>query len=255
MSAWIKNFSLADLSDQSLIVARIECDTIGDLPATTDFPGRTLQKGSEAHVIDGNTVYELDSTGNWIRQDEAGRLDVYTKAETDNLIRDQKSYTDEYLDRLFQITKKNMLNVWGQTSQQISGITWTINADGSVRATGTASADSNLYIWRNAFPPPAISEDIMITGMPAGSSPTTWNIGFTTTATGTQTITEPTQIKASIAATATRFFMKVVSGQQNVDLTFWPMVIPARIYAVSPSFSPYAPTNAELYQLIRSYHA
>lgn len=254
MSAWIRSYSLADISDQTLIVAKIECDTDGDLPDYDYFAGYELQKGSEAHVIDGNTMYMMDSSGTWIRQDEAGRFDAYTKQETDSLIQQQRSYTDNFLDRLFNITKKNLLNVWGQTSQVINGITWTINSDGSVRASGTASADSILYIWRNAFPPPTINEDIMVTGMPEGSSASTWNIGYTTTATGTMTLTQPTQIKASIAATTTRFFMKVVSGQQNVDLLFQPMVIPYGVYEISPDFAPYAPTNVELYQLIRSYH-
>lgn len=88
MSAWIKTYSLADLTDQTQIVAKIECDTVSDLPAVNAFAGRILNKGSEAHVIDGNTVYELNSAGSWIRQDEAGRFDVYTKTETDTKISD-----------------------------------------------------------------------------------------------------------------------------------------------------------------------
>lgn len=253
MAAWITNYSLVDLSDQTQIVAQIECDEDSDLPGVNDFTGKVLNKGSTAHVIDGNTKYMLDSTGTWIRQDDAGRFNVYTRTETDILLRNEQIRTDGYLDRLFQYTKKNLLNVWGQNSQTINGILWTINNDGTIRASGTASADSVLYIWRNAFPPPVISEDIMITGLPAGASAATWNYVFTSSGVS-QTITADTLIKASIAANTQRFALKVVNGQQNVDLTFSPMVIPANIYTVSPDFAPYAPTAAELYQLIRSYH-
>lgn len=250
MSAWIKTYSLADLSDQSLIVAQIECDEYADLPGISDFTGRTLVKGSTAHVIADNTIYELNSAGNWIRQDDAGRFNVYTRAEVDDLIDDQ----NRLLDMLFRTNCKNLLNVWGQTSQSISGIQWTINNDGTVRANGLATADSMLYIWRNAFPPPTLNFDIVISGAPDGASDSTYDIAYTSSASGTIAITSTREIARSIALTTTRLALRVRSGQ-NVDILFKPMVIRKDIYTVSPSFEPYAPSNAELYQLIRSYHS
>ena len=148
---------------------------------------------------------------------------------------------------------KNILNVWGQTSQTISDIVWTINADGTVRAQGTASANSVLYIWRNAFPPPAITESIVVSGCPAGASDSTYDIAYTSTASGTISITTPQTISQAIAATTTRLALRVYSGQ-TVDIVFKPMVCRYREYQYSTEFVPYSPTNAELYQIIRSYH-
>ncbi len=143
---------------------------------------------------------------------------------------------------------KNLLNVWSQTSQTISGITWTINNDGTVRAQGTATADSVLYIWRNAFPPPAIDFDITISGLPAGASDTTYDYVYTSTATGSLSITDTREFTRSIAETTTRFALRVYSGQ-NVDIVFSPMICRS-IFYITQKFVPYSPTNAELYKML-----
>lgn len=263
MSAWIKTYSLADISDQSQIVAQIECDDVSDLPGISDFTGYTLNKGSMAHVIDDNSAYELNSSGSWILQEDPMFKDVYTKSEVDDLIDGLDNRIDaietDYQDITYMIGKlidggaKNILNVWGQTSQTINDIIWTINTDGTVRAQGTASANSVLYIWRNAFPPPAINESIVVSGCPAGASDSTYDIAYTTTASGTVSITAPQTISQAIAATTTRLALRVYSGQ-TVDIVFKPMVCSYREYQYSQEFVAYSPTNAELYQIIRSYH-
>lgn len=263
MSAWIRSYSLADISDQTLIVAEIECDTDADLPAYDYFSGFELQKGSKAHVIDGNKKYMLNSSGSWMIQDDSMFADVYTKSEVDSLIsglddridaiETDYQYITYMIGKLIDGGAKNILNVWGQTSQVISDITWTINSDGTVRAQGTASANSVLYIWRNAFPPPAITESIVVSGCPAGASDSTYDIAYTSTASGTISITTPQTISQAIAATTTRLALRVYSGQ-TVDIVFKPMVCRYREYQYSQEFVAYSPTNAELYQLIRSYH-
>lgn len=69
------------------IRAHLECDTLSDLPsAATDISGYTLDIGSDAHIIQDNTVYMMLSDGTWIIQDEASRMDVYTKTQTDQQI-------------------------------------------------------------------------------------------------------------------------------------------------------------------------
>lgn len=64
----------------------IEGDTLSDLPGVNDFDGITLVCGSEFHCIQDNTIYAMKSDGTWVIQDEASRMDVYTKAETDTAI-------------------------------------------------------------------------------------------------------------------------------------------------------------------------
>lgn len=67
----------------------LSCDTVSDLPAQAGgLPGYFLEQGSAAHVIGDNTIYCLQSSGVWVIQDEASRMNVYTKSETDTEISD-----------------------------------------------------------------------------------------------------------------------------------------------------------------------
>lgn len=84
----IKPVITSDASDTTMTVrVMLECDDVSDLPASpTAITGYTMTAGSKAHVIADNTIYCMNSTGTWIIQDEASRMDVYTKAETDAVI-------------------------------------------------------------------------------------------------------------------------------------------------------------------------
>lgn len=146
MSAWIKSYSLADLSDQSLIVAQIECDTLADLPAVNAFTGRTLVKGSVAHVIDGNTEHELNSSGSWVKQDQSPFVDVYTKTEIDALLATMQSEIDSFY--IYRYAVADIIN-YGiiknyftstQGTQTVTDVTFTANGDGTWSTSGTAAA-------------------------------------------------------------------------------------------------------------------
>lgn len=87
MSAYIvESTPIERTANGVLILARIECDTAADLPAPTYFPGRVLIPGSSAHDIEKNHQYMMQTSGAWIRQDEASRMDVYTTQQVDDLI-------------------------------------------------------------------------------------------------------------------------------------------------------------------------
>lgn len=67
----------------------ISCDTVSDLPAQAGgIAGYFIEQESYAHVIDGNLIYCMTSGGSWEIQDQASRMDVYTKSETDTEISD-----------------------------------------------------------------------------------------------------------------------------------------------------------------------
>lgn len=73
----------------------ISCDAAADLPAATYFSGYTLMQGSTAHVIQDNTIYTMQSDGTWILQDEASRMDVYTKTEINTMLSDYTTTADQ----------------------------------------------------------------------------------------------------------------------------------------------------------------
>ena len=258
MSAWIKTFSLADLSDQSLIVARIECDTLADLPGINDFPGYVIQKGSEAHVIDGNTLLELNSSGNWIRQDEAGRFDVYTKTETDAAISSAVSPVNSWINYLLKCTCKNLLDVFSAssgTSATINGVTWTVHKDGSVTAdTGgqQATANSFFYVWGNPTNV-AFGEKTTCGGCPAGGSSSTYELQIAEGSTIKHDYGDGIQNGSSYVY---RYLVLVVrSGYVANNLKFEPFVYLDSVYIQDPSFSAYSPTLPELYAAFKGVTA
>lgn len=267
MSAWIKTYSLADLSDQSLIVAQIEADELADLPGISDFTGRTLCKGSTAHVIDGNTMHELNSAGVWIRQDEAGRFDVYTKAETDSQIMTAVTPIDEReqnlrasVGDLLGRDGKNIAN-WRGATQTITDVTFTNNGDGTITTAGTAAARRQKLLYLTLLSDPGY-DTYMLTGCPEGGEisgsikyalylyDATANVRVSQNDTGagimfdwTPDTTHTYQINVDIRA-----------GTNASGLIFRPMIIRRTDYLVNPYFTPYIPSNADLYALIKSYH-
>ena len=262
MSAWIKKYSLADISDQSLIVALIEADAESDLPGISDFAGYTLQKSSEAHVIADNSSWMLNSSNTWIRQDQSPFADVYTKSEVDTIIArvdydidtalSEAHTANSSIRRMIDQGAKNKLNVFAVQTQTINGITWTINADGTVTASGTATDNSFLYLIPNNTNI-AYGVETVISGCPAGGSSSTYEIQVAMTG---GTIYHDYGNGAVIPGDYVyRYFVCAVrSGQTVSNLTFKPMIDESWQHAYTRDFVPYSPTNAELYQIIRSYH-
>lgn len=76
----------------------LSCDTVSDLPAQSGgITGYYLEQGSTAHVIENNTIYTLKSDGVWVIQDEASRMNVYTKPEIDSMLEDYTTTADQQL--------------------------------------------------------------------------------------------------------------------------------------------------------------
>lgn len=157
----------------------ISCDAAADLPAVTYFDGYTLMQGSTAHVIQDNTIYTMQSDGTWIQQDEAGRFDVYTKAETNNLLdteiahqagiqlltdNAQNTKIDGNKDALDYIIdhdiKKNVMdkvkrigtsNANADTTYTVGGIIFTVNPDGTITVSRPSAGSSQaVYLYNDA---------------------------------------------------------------------------------------------------------
>ena len=173
MSSWIKKYSLADISDQSLIVALIEADAETDLPSISDFTGYTLQKGSEAHVIADNSDWMLNSSGIWIRQDQSPFSDVYTKSEVDALLATMQYKIDSFY--VYRYAVEDIINygivknyfTTTQGTQKISDVTFTNNGDGTWSTIGTAAARRQMAL-HFTMPPNMPTATYRLTGCPAG---------------------------------------------------------------------------------------
>ena len=275
MSSWISDYrqtqNYSGTGDVH-ILAYVECDDISDLPSVNYFTGFVLDKESIAHVINGNQKYMLNSQGVWMLQEDPLFSGIYTKSEIDEMfsdvddiqtaqavsIRDLQydvealqqadSVTDGRISKLVDQGAKNLLNVYDTQTQTINGITWTINADGTVTANGTATANSFLYLIPNNTNI-AYGYETHISGCPAGGSSTTYEIQVAMT--GGTTYHDYGDGQAIPSTYVYRYFVCAVrSGQTVSNLVFRPMITEAWKYALSQAFVPYSPTNAELAKMI-----
>lgn len=241
----------------------VSCDTVSDLPAQAGgIPGYYLEQGSTAHIIADNTEYMIDSGGNWILQDTSPYSNVYTKTEVDNLLTPitddittlytANSTLREYVAGLINDGAKNRLNVFATASQIINGVSWVINADGTVTANGTATANSFFYLIPNNANI-AFGEATIISGCPAGGSASTYEIQVAMVA---GTIYHDYGDGESIPFDYVyRYFVCCVRNGYNANnLIFRPMICDTWKYAITPAFVPYSPTNAEIMSIIRGYH-
>ncbi len=146
--------------------------------------------------------------------------------------------------------RKNVLKFDSVGGGDYSGITYTVNDDGTVRASGTASATSYMYLRIND-----LSVDVkeytngqfILSGCPSGGGSNTYSLyaakgsyaKFDYGDGVTLTPTSETQV----------FVVLRVEKNQTVDIVFKPMI---RLVGTDSTFEPYAPTNAELYEMIKA---
>lgn len=228
----------------------IEGDTLSDQPGVNDFDGITLVCGSEYHCIADNTIYCMQSDGTWILQDEASRMDVYTKAQTDAAIQAAANPLHSWINYLLNATCKNLLNVFtasSGTSATIQGVTWTVHKDGSVTADSggnPATGNSFFYIWPN--PTNIMFDDkTFCGGCPAGGSASTYELQIAEGGTVKHDYGDGLQNAAGY--TYRYLTLCVRSGYVADNLVFKPYVYSDSVYNESPDFAAYAPTLPELY--------
>lgn len=153
---------------------------------------------------------------------------------------------------------KNLLKYpYYYNSQVINGITWTVNADGTVKATGTATANSSFYLHlrnegeSNDFVLPN-GTYIISDGLATHSSNIEIQMGITKNGAYSEvalTRNGDVQFTANGDDYSQNSINPLIqclvrSGQQNVNVTFKPMI---RLASIADStFEPYAQTNRQL---------
>lgn len=144
---------------------------------------------------------------------------------------------------------KNLLNN-GATSRTVSGIAFTVDSDGTVRAVGTATATAQLN-----FELPDISGDVKFTGCPAGGGNSTYDCylwdstanarfkkwdGTTESKSDYGNTLQEAQIPYGHVG---RFVLHIRQGV-SVDIVFSPMIV-----ARDESDAAYAPYTGETYDI------
>ena len=132
---------------------------------------------------------------------------------------------------------KNLLkNTAGTTTQ--NGITFTYNDDGSVTCNGTATADAN-YIYTITLPQNA---SFILSGCPTGGSKSTYSLFARDTATWSIVYfdTGSSRTVKTGNYTTWQVVIRISNGQTVNDMTFYPMLRNADIYADDAEYEPYS---------------
>lgn len=148
------------------------------------------------------------------------------------------------------------------TSRTLSGVTFSVNADGSVTVNGTAAGSTGLRVvgvqgsnsYTDAIPIPRGKYTIYPSN--SGSTGIRWGIGVMTASDATRTVTyifdDPVTLDVSNGTTRYDFTLAVSNGTVCNGETLYPMICTSEEYAISSEYVPYAPSNSELYKEVKS---
>lgn len=248
----------------SVVLCSMYVDTLADLPAPTAYTGYRLAMGCTARVVNDNSRHRLNSAGQWV-QISAGTA-TYTRAEIDQMIAAITETQQEQAAQILWNTSsgvKNILENTADSSRVVAGVTWVKNSDGSMTATGTSTGVSALRVvgvqgsssYASAVPIPRGEYIISASGFDV----TRFRFAFgyfldeNTERVITNIYNEPHPFIVS-SDTARYDFSCVIalSGDTMNGETWFPMIRPAAI--TDSTYQPYAPTNRQLYEMIKQYH-
>ena len=145
---------------------------------------------------------------------------------------------------------KNRLQITA-ASRTVNGITFTVNADGTVTASGTATA--NAYIQVASIPADGELFDgsYRLCGCPEGGSRQSYAQYAALSSYARYDYGESVSLIPTEGLTGgINIIIMVYSGYTADNVVFKPMVCKSVDYLVSPEFAPYCPTLPELYQMI-----
>lgn len=119
--------------------------------------------GSYEDLSDQPTIPEIDDTTTSVS-------DLWSSSKTSDELADKMSYGDNGI-----LGAKNLLPC-NATSQVINGVTFTVNDDGSITASGIASADTSYPITTISKPAKVFENSYIATGCPSGGGSSTYRI-------------------------------------------------------------------------------
>lgn len=236
-------------------IMQIVVDTASELPSgdTVQFGTGTyyILAGSKATAADTAKKYIRDSQGNWTEFTETGSIvNVNVDVPDYDAIDDRVETAEASIDALAMDGSKNKL----PNSASTTGI-FTVNADGTVTAEVPASNSQTSLTIFSSSSDVSFDHDMVLSGCPSGGGYTyRWSI-YLLDANGNLIFVgengmadqgDTVVVPAGTAFRQIRILIRANIGAQT--LTFKPMLCDKDLYALSPEYIPYAPTNRELYE-------
>lgn len=141
------------------------------------------------------------------------------------------------------------------TSYTSNGITFEVQSDGAIRATGTISSGiSYCYLYAgtgriNIID--AFDGKHVLSGNPQGASTSTYRLWYKVGSQTAVSVGDSSVILPAITGETNAVLgLQVDAPQTNLDITFKPMICTKAAWDVSQKYVPYAPTKRELYEMI-----
>ena len=155
--------------------------------------------------------------------------------------------------RLVDAGAKNLLKITA-TTQTITGVTFTINADQTVTVNGTntGTGSATFVIVSNQQAVMIPDGDYWFSGCPQGGGSDTFDLRWYRYAPNASAydMGSGAAIHKSGNTADSNIAIVVKSGVTVNNITFKPMLCTAEDYAISTEFVPYTPTTRELYEMI-----
>lgn len=220
----------------SSVMNRNDTPTVFTIPSNAESANIFIRCVKDA-VYSNLTIYPML----YLASIEDNTYEPYAKTNQE-LTADTEALTNQANDMVNVLGAKNLIPN-NATSQTINGVTFTVNSDGTVTVSGTATGDATLYLTDsidlslfngmllNGCPVPSSADAILRLVM--NKSP--W--------TGISQNVSDAEIDGFASGTLGRLFIRVYSGR-TVNATFKPMIRLASIQ--DDTYVPYAKTNQQL---------
>lgn len=274
MSWWVmEQVSVNESGTQSLV--NIQCDDVSDLPSPdqTATAGYTIVRGSQAKVLATSENYILGSTGTWVKMEDGVKLDLTgyaTEQYVDDGLADKVDTSVYSSGQAAQETEigvvvamgaKNRLKQDNDAGYTLTthGRTFEVLADGGIKITGDTSDSSyaDFYVsgkWGGRDVILNSSEENCILSFDCSDALQTNNLYIravdrrtgSTANTAIARLRQESEFNFPITTVLITVEPSVVLPSGGI--TVYPMIRNAAIK--DPAFSPYAPTNRELYEMI-----
>lgn len=265
----------------------LELDYVSDLndldPNSANYPFSNFVVfiGSEAHIIENNTMYMMQSDGTWVIQEDPMFSGIYTKSQIDDMLSDiddiqtaqavsirdlqfdvealqqANNATNGRLGKLVDEGAKNILN-WSATTSTTQNVTFTINDDDrTVSTSGTANQRAQKPL-NFSIPSTLPAGQYVLSGCPAGGAVGAtvkyclyvWDVTTNSRVSLNDTGNGVTFDWIPDSTHQYNISVDIRAGNNADGLVFKPMITESWKYALSQTFVPYSPTNAELAKMI-----
>ena len=260
MISIIEIYSSQYASGSTPIRAALIGDTAADLPAPSGISGYTLLQGSTCIIIQDSSFYRMQSDGTWVQQLQDIAADTYTRAQIDAYIASLQAQIDTIHAAMVDTINdghKNLADPYaaqgyaGQAAAYpitVGNVKFDLNANGTISASQTANSTTTLKIPITLTP----ATTYILSGCPAGGDSNSYRIDIRTPNTTTVHVIDYGET-AEFTPTGTAYDLCIrYRTGYTAAQTFAPMICKKTFYDITPTFTQYAPTNKQLYDLYRS---